>query len=333
MASKRARSKNTLGTRLTEMSAKIDEQAAKSRGKSTEDLESRVAELESRLTLLSSSNYRVSQDGPTIAEMFPGLTGTQVSNWNDAIVAGFYWAPGAALNNPVGNISVGVVIPYGPDGTYDRIMQEVWFPSTGVSNQMKTWRRVASRSTSGVWTFEQWQQVVPSWDEVTGKPSTFPASADSVRTLLTKHVSDASNGRAYFGTSDTGTGTTTDSYLGMGTEPDSITHAFWFNYAGKELLRIKKDGQLDNEFIPWAMAAGVANVTASFPVVTLPSGRFTQPPIITAQLYSGAGGDIGVGTMVTNVTTTQFQCRHTATSGTKPVHWHAVQMKSGSANG
>lgn len=84
---------------------------------------------------------------------------------------------------------------------------------------------------------------------------------------------------------------------------------------------------------PVAIAAGIASVTASFPVIDLPAGRFTVPPIITAQLYSGAGADIGVGVMVTNVTTTTFQCRHTAGSGTKQVHWTAIQMTPTTAAG
>lgn len=85
---------------------------------------------------------------------------------------------------------------------------------------------------------------------------------------------------------------------------------------------------------PVAMAAGIAtHITAAFPVVNLPAGRFTVPPIITAQLLSGAGADIGVGVMITNVTTTTFQCRHTAGSGTKSVAWHAIQMTPTTANG
>lgn len=77
---------------------------------------------------------------------------------------------------------------------------------------------------------------------------------------------------------------------------------------------------------PVAMAMGITAVTAAFPTVALPAGRFTQPPIVIPQLLSGAGADIGVTMMVTNVTTTSFQMRHTAGSGTKNAMWIAMQM-------
>lgn len=84
---------------------------------------------------------------------------------------------------------------------------------------------------------------------------------------------------------------------------------------------------------PVAMAAGMSAVTAAFPTISLPAGRFAQPPIVVAQLFSGAGADIGVGVMVTNVTATSFQARHTAGSGTKNIFWIAIQMTPTAAAG
>lgn len=72
--------------------------------------------------------------------------------------------------------------------------------------------------------------------------------------------------------------------------------------------------------------SGESEVTSSFPTITFPAGMFTQPPKVVAQLISGAAADIGVSIMVTNVTVSGFQCRHSAGTGTKTVHWHAVQM-------
>lgn len=100
---------------------------------------------------------------------------------------------------------------------------------------------------------------------------------------------------------------------------------------GGERVLIKP--RVDNPFLPWAVASGRTSVSASFPVVALPSGRFTQGPNIVAQIYSGAGADIGVGVMVTNATTTSFQMRHTATSGNRECNWIAIQMSSGAASG
>lgn len=78
-------------------------------------------------------------------------TGAEVTDWNDAVSNGFYWSTGSAANNPVGNIAVGVVTSMGPTGGYNRVMQEVWFPSTALVNQRKTWRRVLDLVT-GTWT-------------------------------------------------------------------------------------------------------------------------------------------------------------------------------------
>lgn len=84
---------------------------------------------------------------------------------------------------------------------------------------------------------------------------------------------------------------------------------------------------------PVAMAAGVTPVNVAWPIITFPPGRFTVPPVVTAQLISGAGPDIGMGVMVTNVTATNFQARHTGGSGTRDLAWHAIQMTPTSAAG
>lgn len=89
--------------------------------------------------------------------------------------------------------------------------------------------------------------------------------------------------------------------------------------------------------IPFAMAAGlVASVSGSFVTVTFPSGRFSVPPIVTAQMHSGAGGAIGQSVMVTNVTKTGFITRIARESGVlvaAGVFWNATQMASGAAAG
>lgn len=86
--------------------------------------------------------------------------------------------------------------------------------------------------------------------------------------------------------------------------------------------------------VPFRMAAGVATIGVNFPTINFPAGRFTVPPIIVAQLISGAGADLAsTRVMVTEVTATSFRARHTASTGTRDIHWHAVQMQSGSAAG
>lgn len=84
---------------------------------------------------------------------------------------------------------------------------------------------------------------------------------------------------------------------------------------------------------PFAIAAGTANVDQTFPLINFPAGRFTVPPIVVAQLMSGAGADLGLTVMVTAITATSFRARHSAASGTKIIHWYAIQMTPDSAAG
>lgn len=76
-------------------------------------------------------------------------TGMQVTDWNDAVNAGFYWSEGSALNNPVGNIAVGRVLVK-PTGVNPRVFQEVYFPSSTDRARKVTYRRVLAIDT-GIW--------------------------------------------------------------------------------------------------------------------------------------------------------------------------------------
>lgn len=334
MASKRARSKNTVGTRLTEISSKLDEQAAKTRGMGVDDLMARVAELEEKIELLSSSNYRVTQAASALEGTFPGLSASETEDWNTAVNTGFYWSATSALNNPASNLAVGVSIPYGPDNSRSRVMQEVWFPSTAAGNQTKSWRRVGTYADD-TWTFTDWQES----NFGTTSPLGSSATLTTLRITTAADASLVSTGHGLQIGPTNGVNMVIDGNEIMSRnngEPNDLN----FNIEGGTINLGMTGGpqttirsRLNNPFLPWAVAAGSANVTTSFPTVTLPSGRFTQPPIVTAQLYSGAGEDRGENAMVTNVTTTSFQCRHSGTSGTKTVHWQAIQMSSGSAGG
>jgi len=81
--------------------------------------------------------------------------GEQVTDWNTALAAGFYWSEDAA-NGPRTGALVGVVRVVG-GGTYQgRLVQEVSIP-TGVAAQYPmTWRRV--------WTGTGWT----AWAQLTG---------------------------------------------------------------------------------------------------------------------------------------------------------------------
>lgn len=92
--------------------------------------------------------------------------------------------------------------------------------------------------------------------------------------------------------------------------------------------------------LPYAVAAGsVASPGgggSSTPIfwdaavtVTLPSGRFTVPPVVTAVSDAGTTGGVSAGCTVTAVSATQFTIRQSRV-GSAPTgftaHWHAVQM-------
>lgn len=94
--------------------------------------------------------------------------------------------------------------------------------------------------------------------------------------------------------------------------------------------------------VPYAMAAGSADVvlnnsTTGSVVVTLPAGRFSQAPILTATKRTGLGGAGPLIPQITASSATSFTVNllgGTATQSiTVPVHWTAVQMLTGSAPG
>jgi hypothetical protein len=97
---------------------------------------------------------------------------------------------------------------------------------------------------------------------------------------------------------------------------------------------------LDSTPLPYRVAAGYyyngsnisngAGVTIS---IALPAGRFTQPPIVTATVFSSARNQIAV----TAVSTSAFDIRLDNFSGgtafDRAFYWEAKQMTSGSAAG
>ena len=113
------------------------------------------------------------------------------------------------------------------------------------------------------------------------------------------------------------------------------------------LLQRLAGGESEIDAMPYAQAAGkVASPGGGSSsgniywdasvVVTLPAGRFSRPPIITAAVDIGSTGGVSAGCSISNVTTTSFTIRMNRV-GSAPTgftaHWHAVQMKSGSAEG
>jgi len=81
--------------------------------------------------------------------------------------------------------------------------------------------------------------------------------------------------------------------------------------------------------IPFAMAAGYAEIGSPAVSVTFPSGRFTVKPMVTAQMQTGGTDTAGVN----HVSSTYFDLRNASGSGARGIYWIAVQMTSGSGSG
>lgn len=91
-------------------------------------------------------------------------------------------------------------------------------------------------------------------------------------------------------------------------------------------------GRLNSTHLPWAMAAGQADLPASYTTVTLPSGRFTQAPMVVIQAITGnAGSSINPTPTTSSFSAVLVNASGTAQSGT--IQWHAVQMTSASGAG
>ncbi len=304
-----------------------------------------------------------------------GARGMEVTDLDEALEYGTYWARVSAANNPVGNIALVEVFPYGPeDPGYHRIMQEARFPTITSSNQIKTWRRVLDVA-NGTWTpwVEVSQAIIdavpnPAWGDVTGKPSSFPSTWSDVSgkpstfpstwgdvsgkpstfppSAHTQPWGDVTSKPSTFtpsahthAASDIASGTFAAARLPASTESAiggiEIATQAEVN-AGTDNTRAVTPSKLRNSAnIPWAMAAGITTTPSSgYQTVTFPSGRFSQPPVVTAT--NGAPSVVTISRVV-NVTTTSFQVGTWTVAGTqingRDVMWTAVQMSSGSGPG
>ena len=90
-----------------------------------------------------------------------------------------------------------------------------------------------------------------------------------------------------------------------------------------------------NDVKPFATAAG-ANYLTSVTAITLPSGRFTQAPLVTATaLFGGSSGNSFYANVLATSTTSisLYVVRNDGVLLSGDVQWHAIQMTSGSASG
>lgn len=87
--------------------------------------------------------------------------------------------------------------------------------------------------------------------------------------------------------------------------------------------------------VPFRVSAGVVTTSATATVtVTLPASRFSVSPLVTAQTVDNA--NVSVTYVNPPPTTTSFGIRAYTISGgqiASIVHWHAIQMTTGSAAG
>ncbi|QWY83810.1 minor tail protein [Microbacterium phage PermaG] len=75
-------------------------------------------------------------------------TGKEITDWNNAKESGWYWSSTGALNTPNGESSLfGRVVA----GNNNRVIQEVFVPSTATQTFRKTWRRVTDGAGWSPW--------------------------------------------------------------------------------------------------------------------------------------------------------------------------------------
>lgn len=88
-----------------------------------------------------------------------GPLGQEVSDWNDAIDVGFYWATQTAANRPpTGSWASAVVYRNHMEG-FERIIQDAVKPTTTVNEQGVQWRRVGYKDGFGNWVFGIWEII------------------------------------------------------------------------------------------------------------------------------------------------------------------------------
>ena len=86
---------------------------------------------------------------------------------------------------------------------------------------------------------------------------------------------------------------------------------------------------------PFAMAAG-ANALTGVTAITLPSGRFTQAPLVTAtSIFGGSSSNSYYANILSTSTgsISLYVVRNDGTLVNGDVQWHAVQMTSGASGG
>jgi hypothetical protein len=85
-----------------------------------------------------------------------GSGGKQITNWNDAVEPGFYWADPGTLNSPTAEGRGIGIVSVKPAGNLTRVMQDVTYPSVTPSVFTKTYRRLQNMS-DGTWT--EWRAL------------------------------------------------------------------------------------------------------------------------------------------------------------------------------
>lgn len=112
-----------------------------------------------------------------------GSQGRQVTNWNDAIEAGFYWGNVSAVNRPAGSTYLVGKVARNEMPGFERIVQEVMMPSGTAPTSpygMMSWVRVGFL-TGGTWGFSAWRRTNTGGDWASkGGPTSVPSAYNNV---------------------------------------------------------------------------------------------------------------------------------------------------------
>lgn len=247
MSSERMRAKSTLGTRISSLETAAENSAKGNLSGDVARLESRVSQLEGVTGDLSSFNWRLEQEYPSMDERYVlaggggGGSGTFISDWDTATAPWTnYWSyAGGTINGPVsGKWLIGYTTVFGDwpaFGSNTRIIQTAHVAgSVG-----EVWRREYNPQSQ---TFGAWTQIPPgahTHDAADVTSGTFNISR------IPNISNQSSTGRAYIGTNPSNPTASDSNFIALSPDSDTGIAPFrLFRNNSTVLLAVENDGEI-----------------------------------------------------------------------------------------
>lgn len=308
-------------------------------------------------TRASATSSRVSSlernDAPLPARI--GDVGKKVDNFNTAIEPGWYWGY-TATNQPTTGGNYWIVETSAYVNANTLVQQAVRADLDTAIPSVQYRRTKDGGATWSAWSYgtidgAQLTSGTINAARIPGLDGSKITAGKVAIARLPNMTYNATLGRAYFGAGPgNGTDGTDAAYLGLTDLAIDTTNSnyLWFAAGSSTVFSITRDGDtklgggkhIVADPVSWAQAAGavtsgsIAGGATAAMTVTFPPGRFTQPPIVTATVRSGAAGQRGVSV---SDSTTSGMTVYLFNGATGPiinsVGWIAVQMSASNASG